>query len=906
MNKKIGSIVLTLLLLASSAFMIMPVSAEDNPGDVEIKMIGTGETAGDPIDVTVGDTDLRYDFYFVLDDTNKTDTVYVAGNSAQYVEWAPANALNYTSSELGSIFINTSASVLPGNPTSDSVDNDAGWFQDMVWADITNHTGIEGRAFNITWDALEVGTVTIWHNDSNAKFNGVSANNPMRTNGVVRIHPQDPSSFTIADEGPDWFNVSWGSAEGIDQYVVVQNKNNIPTEPTDGTEIYNNTGSWYNDTGLDIEDDYYYSIWGYNTSEGYFSLNYDSLTKDSSNGLPTPLTVSTDDKNNIQLSWTCQYEDTAILRPNDNGSSSDWDILGGDSYNWQAVDEESADGDSTAVRTDGVGNWDSYKIESYSLGKPIKEIAVYANAKRNGGSETVKLTIYNGSSTEKSSDIQPDTTYEAISNTWASNPFTGEDWKISDLTDLEIGVEYTGSTTYRVMCTQMYLEITYYDTPDYVIERNSSATWSQGTGTEVFNSTTDGDATSYLDSGLWPDTDYYYQLWTYDDSTNNDLYSTDYLSGNDHTTDNNNVAVHNPSHNNTVVTDRTLDQISIDIDDADGDSFDYTIEGDYITLVDVSGATDGTFYADIAIDENEPYGETITWYVNATDGFDWTNETYSFTFRDEYEPTQPADFTATTDNRTQIDLSWTKVTHGEYIVIERNTTETWSMGAGTEIYNGTGTAYSDDGTIGLGGRLDDGVQYFYQAWSYNVTDTVYSPAYAEDNDTTTGNTVPNQPTLVAINDSDYTSVYDAYLNVTITDPEADTLDITFYWANHTAICFENDVASGSFVNKSLADYIDPDWLDHDTKYEWYVTVDDSFDVYNSSTEVGNYWFNTTHATDINENGEVDVTDISLLVGSWSEENVEGGWIAQDIDNSGEVEVTDVSLFVADWGWKLND
>ena len=768
MNKKIESIVVTLLLVAGSGFVLLPVNADPNPGENELMFCGPGDTTGTYIDVTVGDTDLHYDFYAKL--LNETDTISASGNQSAYVEWTPADALNYSDAVLGDIFQNTSVSKLPGT----NFDNDAGWIRDLMWGDTSSHNSTEGHVFNMTWDALKVGTVTIYHNDSQTAYAGEYCPTTLRINGEIRIHPQDPSSFTIADEGPDWFNLSWGSAEGIDQYVVVQNKNNIPTDPTDGTEIYNNTGSWYNDTGLDIEDDYYYSIWGYNTSEGYFSLNYDSLTKDSSNGLPTPLTVSTVDKNNIQLSWTCQYEDAAILRPNDNGTSAEW--TANTAYNWQAVDDSTSDGTTTLIQTTTDDAWDSYNIESYSVGKPIKEVKIVANMTAGGTGEYAQLAFYNGVSTQTNIAFEIATSFTEYTYTLSSNPWTLSDWTISDLNDLEIGViAETAGGFNNQRCTQIYLEVTYHDTPDYVIERHSSATWSQGTGTEVFNSTTDGDATSYLDSGLWPDTDYYYQLWTYDDSTNNDLYSTDYLAGNDHTTDNINIVIDNENPtDNTLVIDRTLSQVTVDITDGNGDTIDFEIHGDYITTATGTDVADGTYSADIAIDENEPYGEDIIWYVNATDGFDWTNVTYNFTFRDEYEPTQPADFTATTVNRTQIDLSWTKVTHGEYTYVERYATEGPHLrDTGTEVYNGTGTAFSDDD----GSRLDFNTQYYYQAWSYNVTDDVYSPFFASANNTTDDNTYPAQPTSVEIHNDDYVSVYDAYFNVSVYDADGDDLDV---------------------------------------------------------------------------------------------------------------------------------
>ena len=45
------------------------------------------------------------------------------------------------------------------------------------------------------------------------------------------------------------------------------------------------------------------------------------------------------------------------------------------------------------------------------------------------------------------------------------------------------------------------------------------------------------------------------------------------------------------------------------------------------------------------------------------------------------------------------------------------------------IYNGSGNSYSDS-------SLNQGTTYYYQAWSWNNTDTVFSSSFASDSATT--------------------------------------------------------------------------------------------------------------------------------------------------------------------------
>jgi len=125
----------------------------------------------------------------------------------------------------------------------------------------------------------------------------------------------------------------------------------------------------------------------------------------------------------------------------------------------------------------------------------------------------------------------------------------------------------------------------------------------------------------------------------------------------------------------------------------------------------------------------------ITWYVNASDGTDTTEVVYEFTTRVEYVPTAPTMFTATAVSRTQIDLSWTSDAMADATYVERNSVASWARGAGTMIYNGSGSGYLDMGLV-------EGTQYFYQAWSWNETDQVFSGSYVADDVVTLSNQVP--------------------------------------------------------------------------------------------------------------------------------------------------------------------
>lgn len=91
------------------------------------------------------------------------------------------------------------------------------------------------------------------------------------------------------------------------------------------------------------------------------------------------------------------------------------------------------------------------------------------------------------------------------------------------------------------------------------------------------------------------------------------------------------------------------------------------------------------------------------------------------------KPLAPTGLTATVDNDTRIDLAWKSGTGANNTYIERNTIGDWARGDGTEVYNNTGTSYTNTG-------LSPTTNYTYQAWSYTSwsTSTQYSDANASD------------------------------------------------------------------------------------------------------------------------------------------------------------------------------
>jgi hypothetical protein len=89
--------------------------------------------------------------------------------------------------------------------------------------------------------------------------------------------------------------------------------------------------------------------------------------------------------------------------------------------------------------------------------------------------------------------------------------------------------------------------------------------------------------------------------------------------------------------NNSTGLARPPSELGATVEDANGDAMDIYINwkhhnGSWIILANHSGVFDGTYDFTIPSENDWIWGNTTyTWGVNATDGSDWTNETYQYT-----------------------------------------------------------------------------------------------------------------------------------------------------------------------------------------------------------------------------------------------------------------------------------
>jgi len=279
----------------------------------------------------------------------------------------------------------------------------------------------------------------------------------------------------------------------------------------------------------------------------------------------------------------------------------------------------------------------------------------------------------------------------------------------------------------------------------------------------------------------------------------------------------NNTVNYPPLFKNPNPVNSSLDQEPsfvwrIDIEDPDGDNFNWTMECSNGQSNSINCDSNGT--KELSLTDLEYDTEYVVW-VNATDNYTATRKCFTFKTREKITPDTLDNFTASADGRFQMNLTWT-ADGGNRTYIEWNVTENWSRGVGTEIYNDTGTSYQHTG-------LDSGIKSFYQAWSYNETDNTYSLLYAKANDTTANNQVPSQSNEDPLHSGTDVDSELSSINVNIADSEGDLMNWTI-----EASTGDSNSSSSPMGNGTIScDLTTP--LSYDANIIWYVNITDGFD-----------------------------------------------------------------------------
>lgn len=85
-----------------------------------------------------------------------------------------------------------------------------------------------------------------------------------------------PSPYNFTCEITDHVikvELTWEKNSSVDYVYIMRKQDTYPTDRTDGTMIYNDTGLFYNDTSITVGNLYCYKAWGYNETYNEYSAS---------------------------------------------------------------------------------------------------------------------------------------------------------------------------------------------------------------------------------------------------------------------------------------------------------------------------------------------------------------------------------------------------------------------------------------------------------------------------------------------------------------------------------------------------------------------------------------------------------------------------------------------------------
>lgn len=159
----------------------------------------------------------------------------------------------------------------------------------------------------------------------------------------------------------------------------------------------------------------------------------------------------------------CSGSGVDTLHPTGTGTTAQL-ATNGCTSNWECVDDITADGDNTYVKSSGV----SYGTDTYQTGDPsdtsctITSVAVYIRARRFVKDAYAKVILRTHSMDYTGSEETLTNSFVEYSKQWTTNPNTGVAWTWSEIQAMEIGVSLRSTkSTHPARCTQVWVVVEY-------------------------------------------------------------------------------------------------------------------------------------------------------------------------------------------------------------------------------------------------------------------------------------------------------------------------------------------------------------------------------------------------------------------------------------------------------------
>ena len=194
----------------------------------------------------------------------------------------------------------------------------------------------------ITYKSISINAGTLYH------YRAVANNSNSTTYGSDMAFLTKPNAttnlFVDGRYSPDTFNLSWTKGDGANHTYIERNTASSWNRD-EGTLVYNNTGTYYNDTGLTMDTLYYYQAWSfanwtYNPTVYRWSDSFASGSNTTNNVDPPYNGSSSYDAGSLRvnLTWTRgNNSDREIVVQNNNSyptTPSDGWVRQNDTTTW--------------------------------------------------------------------------------------------------------------------------------------------------------------------------------------------------------------------------------------------------------------------------------------------------------------------------------------------------------------------------------------------------------------------------------------------------------------------------------------------------------------------------------------------------------------------------------------------
>lgn len=193
------------------------------------------------------------------------------------------------------------------------------------------------------------------------------------------------------------------------------------------------------------------------------------------------------------------------LSPNGDGTYTEFEnVIPDNIAHWEAVDETSADGDTSYIASETPNNRDTFALSdpNIPLSSAVNSVTVYVIAKKvDKGKDSFYIIIRSDNTDSQSDALEVADTYSEFSYQWTTNPVDNQPWTVEGVNALQAGVQVSKG----VVVTQIYVVIDYIPFNFKINASPDSLTVQQGSSvsTTVHVTLTSGLTVPVSLSGRW-------------------------------------------------------------------------------------------------------------------------------------------------------------------------------------------------------------------------------------------------------------------------------------------------------------------------------------------------------------------------------------------------------------------